>query len=251
MNGIKENIPQKLSDHLMEILDDVFEEYNFKYQKMADLKRYEDSTRRQKDQELQKYKNEKKRPIPSWPEKILYSKFKPDLLSWNSENYLSSESAKFGQMLEMLKKEGRITTFEQVQTRLGRQRDEKNIIVKVVELLDTINEETCFNKLSKAWDSIISLKRGPSESLNNFFSRYETLQYSLNCADDSYKEPSASDPADVKELMATRKIELNDKLKSIVLLKSIGIDESHTRDVLAKIDFNKEPSSVYEATRHL
>ena len=73
-------------------------------------------------------------------------------------------------MIEMLKKEGRITTFEQIQTRLGRVRNDDNIITKVIELLDAVNEETCYNKLSNAWNSIVSFKRNPSESLNDFFS---------------------------------------------------------------------------------
>ena len=51
----------------------------------------------------------------------------------------------------MLKREDRLVTFEQVQTRLGRQRDDTDIIEKVIKLLDAINEETCYNKLSKVW----------------------------------------------------------------------------------------------------
>ena len=240
---------EKLSDHLADILDKLFEEYYEKYSKMADQKRLEAATQRKKEKELLEYKNEKRRPIPTWPEKIPYSKFKPDLLSWDKENHLSSASSKFGQMVEMLKKEGRINTFEQIQTRLGRNRDDKDILVKIIALLDAINEETCYNKITKAWETITSLKRNTSETLNEFFSKFETVQYSLNLADDSYVEPTETASADDRELMASRKIELNDKLKAVLLIKSIGVEDGVKRDILAKVDFNKEPKAVYEAKK--
>ena len=101
---------------------------------MADQKLQEAAEHRKKERELQDYKNEKKRIIPSWPQNVDYTKFKPDLLSWDKEHHLTSASSKFGQFLEMLKKEGRLVTFEQVQTRLGRQRDQSDIIKKIVEL---------------------------------------------------------------------------------------------------------------------
>ena len=192
------------------------------------------------------YKNEKIRSIPSWPKNVEYSKFKPDLLSWNSEHHLTSASSKFGQLLEMLKREDRLVTFEQVQTRLGRQRDDSDIIIKVIKLLDAINEETCYNKLSKAWDCIVKFKKDDSESLNDFFSRFETMQYSLNLADDSFKEPDAGASLESKELMFSRKLELNDKLKAVILIKSLKVDDNYLRDILAKVDFNQEPQSVYE-----
>ena len=72
---------------------------------------------------------------------------------------MTSASSKFGQFLEMLKKEDRIITFEQIQTRIGKQRDEKDIIKQVVSMLDAINEETCYNKLSKVWETITQFKR--------------------------------------------------------------------------------------------
>jgi hypothetical protein len=116
---------------------------------MADEKRKESAVRRKKEQEIMEYKKEKKRP--TWPEKVPYSKWKPDVLSWDIEHHLASGSSKFGQLIEMLKKEGRYITFEQISTRLGKQRDEKDIIPKIIVLLDAINDETCFNKLSRAW----------------------------------------------------------------------------------------------------
>ena len=238
-----------LTDSLVDAADKLYEEYSRKYNAMADVKRKESIVRRKRDQEILEYKNEKKRAIPSWPEKIPYSKFKPDLLSWDTEHYLTSASSKFGQLIEMLKKEGRLSTFEQISTRLGRNRDDKDIIPKVVALLDAINEETCFNKLSKAWDTITSLKRKSSESLNEFFSRFETNQYSLNLADDSYIDLPKGAAPDEKELMASRRIELNDKLKAVILIKSLNVDESHKRDILAKVCFKKEPSEVYEACK--
>lgn len=85
--------------------------------------------------------------------------------------------------------------------------------------------------------------------MNDFFSRFETLHYSLNSADDTFIEPAEDASLQEKELMATRRIELNDKLKAVLLNKSIEVDESHQRDILAKVDFNKEPKPVYEATK--
>ena len=227
---------------MTDVLDKLWDEYDDKYQAMADVKRLEDVNRRKMEKDIQKYKNEKRRPIPSWPSSIPYSKFKPDLLSWDRENYLSTGAFKFGQMVEMLKKEGRINTFEQIQTRLGRVRDDSKIISKIVDLLDAVNEETCYNKLSKTWDLIINLRKSSTETLNEFFSRYETLQFSLNNADDSYSEPPPDASAETKDLMANRKVEMNDKLKAVILLKALGIDENQKRDVLAKVDFNKEPN---------
>ena len=52
-----------------------------------------------------------------------------------------------------------------------------------------------------------------------------------------------------KELMYVRKVELNDKLKAVILIKSLALDEGIKRDVLSKVDFNKEPSVVYETTK--
>ena len=110
------------------------------------------------------------------PIEVPYSKFKPDLISWDKEHFMTSSSSNFGLMLEMLKKEDQFIVFEQLQTRLGKYRDEKDIISRVVSLLDTMNEETCFNKLSKAWETITCLSRGSNESLNDFLARFETIQ---------------------------------------------------------------------------
>ena len=244
---------KKYSDILTDYLEDrhncLYNEYLEVYTKMANEKRKESALRRKKEQEMLDYKNVKKRPVPSWPEKVPYSKFKPDLLSWDREHYLSSGSSKFGEFVEMLKKEGRLITFEQVSTRLGNSRNDKDIINKIVSLLDSMNEETCFNKLSKAWDTIVNLKKDSSETLNDFFSKFETIQYNLNLADESYKDPSGSMTIKDKELMFVRKVELNDKLKAVVLIKSLALDEGIKRDVLSKVDFNKEPSVVYETTK--
>ena len=238
-----------LADHLTDMHDQLFQVYYEKYTKMADIKRQEAAVYRKKERELQEYKNEKKRSIPSWSKNVDYSKYKPDLLSWDKEHHLTSASSKFGQFVEMLKKEDRLVTFEQVQTRLGKQRDEIDIIKKIVELLDAINEETCYNKLSKAWDGITNFKKDKSESLNDFFSRFETMQYSLNLADDSYVELGPKATSEDKELMFARKIELNDKLKAVILLKSLRVDDHHLRDILSKVNFNQEPAAVYESTK--
>ena len=107
---------------------------------MADEKRQEAAEQRRKEKELQDYKNEKRRSIPTWPKSVAYNKFKSDLLSWDKEHHLMSSSSKFGLFLEMLKKEDRIITFEQIQTRLGKHRNAIDIIQKVVNLLDDIQE---------------------------------------------------------------------------------------------------------------
>ena len=70
-----------------------------------------------------------------------------------------------------------------IATRLGNNRSESDIIVQVVALLDGINKETVFNKLNNAWEVTTTLKKEKNESLNDFFSKFETLQYSLNLAD--------------------------------------------------------------------
>ena len=93
------------------------------------------------------------------------------------------------------------------------------------------------NKISKAWDTITNLKRNSSETLNDFFSRFETVQFTLNLDDESYVEPSDQTSHEEKELMAKRKVELNDKLKAVMLIKTIGVEESMKRDILAKSEF--------------
>ena len=171
----------------------------------ADIKRLEANAERIKEKEFKEYKNEKRRPIPTWPESVEYTRFKPDLLSWDKENHLSSGSSKFGQLMEMLKKEGKLYTFEQVQARLGKMRNEPDIIIKIVALLDEINEETTYNKLSRSWDSIVNLKKKSTKSLNEFFSRFETIQFNLNLADDSFSEPSSKASTEEKLLMSYHK----------------------------------------------
>ena len=52
-----------------------------------------------------------------------------------------------------------------------------------------------------------------------------------------------------REKMLTRKVELNDKLKAVQLIKALGLDGAHERDILSKINFNKEPREVYEETK--
>ena len=112
----------------------------------------------------------------------MYTKFKPDLLSWDQEHHLTSGRVKFGLLAEMLKSQERVMTYEQIQTRLGKNRNDQDIIKQVVSLLDTINEETIYNKIGTAWDEILLMKKNRGESLNDFFSRFETSLYSLNLA---------------------------------------------------------------------
>ena len=251
----RRKISDRLSDNLIDAIDQQYDEYMAEYRKMEEKKRTEAAMQRRRNSELEEYKREKRRAIPTWPQSLPYSKFKPDLNSWDSEHHLSSGSVKFGLLAEMLKSQGRLTTYEQIQIRLGQHRNDPNIISQVISLLDTINEETVYNKLSSAWDSVISLKKPKDQSLNEFFSKFETLQYSLNLADDAFQEPSQIEAGkDVeyyksREKMVTRKVELNDKLKSVILIKALGIDGAFKTDILAKVNFNQEPEQVYEDTK--
>ena len=85
-----------LSDYLLDLHDKLFDDYFNKYTEMADIKRAEAIDERQREKELTIYKNEKRRAIPTWPKEVPYSKFKPDLLSWNKEHHLTSAASKFG-----------------------------------------------------------------------------------------------------------------------------------------------------------
>ena len=182
----RRKISDGLADYMIDIVDRCFDEYIVEFRAMDEEKRLEAALLRKRNLEIDEYRKEKRRAIPSWPSALSYTKFKPDLLSWDKEHHLSSGSVKFGLLAEMLKTQGRVRTYEQIQTRLGKNRSESNIIAQVVALLDTVNEETVYNKLSKAWDSLANFKKEEKESLNDFFSRFETLQYSMNHADDSY-----------------------------------------------------------------
>ena len=251
----KRRMSDVLTDHLVDSIDHEYDEYMKHFKVMEETKRTEAAVLRKRNAELEEYKREKRRAIPSWPKSLPYTKFKQDLLSWDKEHYLSSGSVKFGLLGEMLKNQDRITTYEQIQTRLGKSRNDANIVKQVVELLDQINEETVYNKLCTAWKSLNELKKSKEESLNDFFSKYETLTYSLNLADDTYEElePVVAGK-DLKyyedrEKMLLRKVELNDKIKAVNLIKALDLDGAHERDILAKVDFNKEPRTVYEETK--
>ena len=54
-----------LADHLFDMHDQLFQVYFQTYIKMADEKRQEAVDQRRKEKELQEYKNEKRRPIPT------------------------------------------------------------------------------------------------------------------------------------------------------------------------------------------
>ena len=88
----------------LDVIDKKFEDYMVEFKLMDEEKRIEAALLRKRNIELEEYKREKRRPIPFWPKSLPYSKFKPDLHSWNQENYLSSGSVKFGLLAEMLKK---------------------------------------------------------------------------------------------------------------------------------------------------
>ena len=251
----RRKISDLLSDHLMDIIDKHFDEYMVEFRRMDEEKRMEAAYIRKRNVEIEEYRKEKRRNIPTWPKSMSYTKFKPDLLSWDKEHHLTSGSVKFGLLAEMLKCQDRITTYEQIQTRLGKERNDINIITKVVELLDGINEETVYNKLASAWEQILSIKRKKEESLNDFFSRFETLLYSLNLADDKYQDlEPMKEGRDLKyykerENMMQNKVEMNDKLKAVHLLRALDIEESIRRDIISKVDFSKQPKDVFETVK--
>ena len=188
-----------LSDHLMDVIGKNHDEYMVEYRKMDEEKRTEAAVQRKRNLALEEYKREKRRNIPTWPVSFPYTKFKPDILAWDKEHHMTSGAVKFGLLAEMLKSQGRITIYEQIQIRLGKDRNEVDIIQKVINLLDSINEETVYNKISAAWDDIINLKKEDGQTLNEFFSKFETLQYSLNLADGSYKEQDPVEAGKDKE----------------------------------------------------
>ena len=50
---------------------------------------------KKRNQEIEEYRKEKRRNIPTWPQSLGYKKFKHDLVSWDKEYRLSSGSFKF------------------------------------------------------------------------------------------------------------------------------------------------------------
>ena len=95
---------------------------------MYEEQRLEAALQMKRNVEMEEYKRENRRAIPLWPASLPYNKFKPDLLSWKTEHHLSSGSVKFRLLAEMLKSQSRITTYEQLQVRLGNNRNDSNII---------------------------------------------------------------------------------------------------------------------------
>ena len=241
-----------LSDHLMDVIDKYFDEYMVEFRRMDEEKRMEAACIRKRNLEIEEYRKEKRRNIPTWPKTMMYTKFKPDLLSWDQEHHLTSGSVKFGLLAEMLKNQERVMTYEQIQTRLGKNRNDQDIIKQVVSLLDTINEETIYNKIGTAWEEILLMQKKKGESLNDFFSRFETSLYSLNLAEDNFKDPGPikkgmnSAYYIEREDMMERRMELNDKLKAVHLLRALGVEDSIKRDILSKVDFGKRPKEVFE-----
>ena len=110
-----------------------------------------------------------------------------------------------------------------------------------------MNEETVYNKLSSAWETFTTFKKAKEQDLNSFFSTFEAVQYSLNLAVDSFKELGPVQlgkdikHSEERERMASRRSELNDKLKAVQFIKALGVDETFKRDILAKVDFSTEP----------
>ena len=77
----KRKISNMLCDYLTDLIEEKMEDYMVEYRKMDEVKREEAALLRKKNQKLEEYKREKRRQIPSWPQSLPYSKFKPDLIS--------------------------------------------------------------------------------------------------------------------------------------------------------------------------
>ena len=65
----------RLSDLLMDLIDVKFDEYIIEFRKMDENKRTEAALLRKRNLELEEYKREKRRPVPTWPSSLPYSKF--------------------------------------------------------------------------------------------------------------------------------------------------------------------------------
>ena len=52
-----------------------------------------------------------------------------------------------------------------------------------------------------------------------------------------------------RENMMQNKVEMNDKLKAVHLLRALDIEESIRRDILSKVDFSKQPKEVFESVK--
>ena len=109
---------------MIDIVDEHFDDYIEEFRRMDEMKRTEAVLLRKKGLELEEYKREKRRAVPTWPKSLPYSKFRPDIISWNAEHHLSTGSVKFGLLGEMLKTQNRMTVYEQIQTRLGKSRND-------------------------------------------------------------------------------------------------------------------------------
>ena len=110
----RRKISDVLADYMIDIVDKYFDEYIVEFRAMDEEKRLEAALLRKRNLEIDEYRKEKRRAIPSWPSTLYYTKFKPDLLSWDKEHHLSSGSVKFGLLAEMLKTQGRVRTYEKM-----------------------------------------------------------------------------------------------------------------------------------------
>ena len=99
------------------------------------------------------------------------------------------------------------------------------------------------------------MKKRRDESLNDFFSRFETSLYSLNLAEDNFKDPGPikkgmnSSYYIERDDMMERRMELNGKLKAVHLLRALGVEDSMKRDILSKVDFGKRPKEVFKEVK--
>lgn len=66
----KRKLSDKLSDHLMDKIDFMWDQYMNEFRRMDEEKSKEAAVQRKKNQEMEEYKREKRRAIPSWPKSL-------------------------------------------------------------------------------------------------------------------------------------------------------------------------------------
>ena len=83
----RRKISDVLADYMIDIVDRCFDEYIVEFRAMDEEKRLETALFRKRNLEIDEYRKEKRRAIPLWPSTLSYTKFKPDLLSWDKEHH--------------------------------------------------------------------------------------------------------------------------------------------------------------------
>ena len=68
----RRKLSDRLSDHLMDVIGRKHDEYMLEYRRMDELKRTEAAVQRKRHLELEEYKSEKRRALPTWPNSFPY-----------------------------------------------------------------------------------------------------------------------------------------------------------------------------------